>query len=190
MKILRLLVTQDCNRSCEGCCNKQWDLHQLPICKSYKGYNMIILTGGEPGLKPQLLKKVINQINLRVPEIPIYLYTAYPKILLNRTIIDRLDGITLTLHTKHDADIFEMLELTAKSCSVNKFNTFTNYHMNKDGKVIGIRMHDMPKSLRLNIFKGVRTPTLYHNWKVKKSIEWIKDCPLPKNEVFMRLKNI
>jgi molybdenum cofactor biosynthesis enzyme MoaA len=44
MKKLRLLVTSECNRSCSGCCNKEWDLDKLPVCESYKDYDEIYLT--------------------------------------------------------------------------------------------------------------------------------------------------
>ena len=30
MKKLRLLVTKNCDRSCPGCCNKDWNLDKLP----------------------------------------------------------------------------------------------------------------------------------------------------------------
>jgi hypothetical protein len=43
------------------------------------------------------------------------------------------------------------------------------------------------KSLRLNVFKGVSLAELNLScWKVKPNIKWIKNCPLPEDEVFMR----
>jgi hypothetical protein len=47
-------------------------------------------------------------------------------------------------------------------------------------------------SLRLHIFEGIDISKLddidLKNWKIKKNIKWIKNCPLPQDEVFMRLK--
>jgi len=47
-------------------------------------------------------------------------------------------------------------------------------------------------SLRLNIFKGIYIPEVVDLslWKVKKDMEWISNCPLPEDEVFMKLPNI
>ena len=110
-KKLRLLVTENCNRNCEGCCNKDWDLSSLEVCTSYKGYDEV----------------------------------------------------------HNNKDVYPFLA----------FNEYLSRH---------VVFHN--KSLRLNIFKGI--PLLLYsnvNWKIKDNIEWMKDCPLPKDEVFMRLEN-
>jgi hypothetical protein len=45
------------------------------------------------------------------------------------------------------------------------------------------------RGMRLNVFEGVTIPedTDLSLWKVKEQMVWIKDCPLPQDEVFMRL---
>ena len=47
------------------------------------------------------------------------------------------------------------------------------------------------QNLRLNVFKGIDLMNVdtQHTalWKIKTNIEWVKNCPLPKDEVFMRL---
>ena len=62
MKKLRLLITEKCNRKCEGCCNLDWDLQNLPVCTSFKGYDEILLTGGEPQLEPVLILSTVEKI--------------------------------------------------------------------------------------------------------------------------------
>lgn len=167
MKSLRLLLLKECNRSCAGCCNKEWDLDALPICQSFQGYDEIILTGGEPFLKPELILSTILKIKLENPIAKIFVYTAKTdtenKYLIN--ILDLIDGLTVTLHEQED---------------VKDFCFFTGW----------IRKNNFSHlSLRLNIFKGVKINSFWKlGWKVKDNIEWIKNCPLPKNEVFMRLK--
>lgn len=77
-----------------------------------------------------------------------------------------LDGITLTLHDQKDASL------------AHSFVSWVN-------------IHELPKgiSLRMNIFKGIDCSSLdLHKWRVKDNMEWIKNCPLPKDEVFMRYK--
>ena len=49
---LRLLLFEECNRSCPGCCNRDWDLQPLPVCYDLPPYRIILLTGGEPMLYP------------------------------------------------------------------------------------------------------------------------------------------
>ena len=163
MKTLRLLVIDKCNRKCEGCCNKQWDLNLLPICDSFKGYSEIILTGGEPMLNPSLIRSLAIHIR-KETQYPIYMYTAKVDDLEEiLSVLYFLDGITVTIHEEKDWDSFSIL---------NKSLLDFGYE----------------KSLRLNVFKecNLRSYHEFDKWKIKDSIEWIDPCPLPTNEVFMR----
>jgi organic radical activating enzyme len=163
MKKLRLLLFEDCDRNCKGCCNKQWDLKRLPVCTTYKGYDQIILTGGEPMLNPNLINKVIDQIRSANKSCKIILYTAkVDNYEVMYQLIEKLDGITVTLHEAMDI------------ASFNRFNDYI-YCKNVNGK-----------SLRLNVFREVGPIQIYMLWETKKNIEWIEDCPLPKDEIFMR----
>jgi hypothetical protein len=40
----------------------------------------------------------------------------------------------------------------------------------------------------LNIFKGIETPKV-EGWKIKNNIVWIKNCPLPEDEIFGKLRD-
>lgn len=163
MKKLRLLVTPECNRNCEGCCNKEWNLEALPACTSYEGYDEIILTGGEPMLYPRRVQNIIHQIKSENPTAKIILYSAHQEKLLQHSLmLEHIDGITLTLHTRDDAMKFAMMNEMLLSIEFG--------HMN----------------LRLNVFKECDYEPHLIMWNVKNNIEWIKDCPLPQDEVFMR----
>ena len=162
---LRLLVTKECNRSCVGCVNEDWDLDSLPIVTDFTDYDEIILTGGEPMLERMLVRDVIGRIREQDSSVPIYMYTAMANldtaILLNLY----LDGITLTFHTQKDVEAFKQVKHALES-PPNK------------GR----------KSLRLNVFQGIDISSLDLSWwKVKDGIEWIEDCPLPENEIFGRI---
>jgi hypothetical protein len=164
MKDLRLLITKACPRNCAGCCNKDWDLDNLPVANDYRGYRTIMLTGGEPMLCPDLLITTIEQIRL-VTRCPIIIYTAD---LLHNPLdmLARVDGLTVTLHEQADVEPWA------------KFNEMMPNE------------YRLTKSLRLNIFQGVVFDHLHDGWTIKDNIQWIKNCPLPTDEVFMRIRDI
>jgi hypothetical protein len=172
MNKLRLLVTKYCPKKCLGCCNRNWDLDSLPIVDNYD-YDEILITGGEP-LHSNILNKTLtllkylNIVDIN-PERKVIIYTTQSNNVLS--VLDYVDGITLTIH--HQRDVMDFIHLL--------FDLENhNYEALKK------------KSLRLNIFEGITLPD-YANlslWKVKKDMVWVENCPLPENEVFMRLKNI
>jgi len=161
MNKLRLLLFEECNRNCSGCCNKDWDLKSLPVCMNYSPYEEIMLTGGEPMLRPGVIYQTIYNIR-KSSKAKIYLYTAKTdnkESLYNMLLY--LDGLTITLHEQSDVKPFlEFNKLLVDSVIENK-------------------------NLRLNVFEGVKLE--YPKWwVVKDNIKWIKDSPLPKGEVLMR----
>ncbi len=162
---LRLVLFEECTRACEGCCNKDWDISSFPVCTSYAQYDLIMLTGGEPMLHPDVVVEAIRQIR-RETQAPIILYTALTsdKEALSE-ILWSIDGITVTLHD--DADVEPFLE-------------FDNFYASP--------WRTPRKSYRLNIFRGVNIDhgDITSKWQIKDDIDWIKNCPLPEGEVLMR----
>lgn len=163
-KKLRLVLFEECNRSCEGCCNKDYNLNHLPTIWDFSEYDKIFLTGGEPMLQPDLILSVIQGIR-SVNDCPIYMYTAKSKRAMDLiAMLHVLDGITLTLHETYD---------------VAPFVALNNLLVSMDIK---------GKSLRLNVFSGVDISGLNTDlWEVKDNIEWIVDCPLPVGETLGKL---
>lgn len=164
MKKLRLLLWPDCNRSCPGCCNKQWDLDKLPRVSSYEGYDEILLTGGEPMLYPERLQDIIRHIRMCAPRAKIIVYTAATDCIDLVFILAMVDGMTITLHDKHDVTFIKRF--------ISRVPTWE------------LKL----RSVRLNVFKGISIKDIdISNISVKTGITWIKKCPLPEGEVFMRL---
>ena len=163
MKTLRLLMFEECQRKCEGCCNNDWDLSKLPIVESYQNFDMIVLTGGEPMLAPRFLVETCAAIR-KETEAPIILYTAKSKRVVDLlAVLHWVDGVTLTLHEQYD--VFGFL-------AFNKLYQILPYR----------------KSMRLNVFSNVDLSGVNTDgWDVHAGMKWIKNCPLPENEVFMRL---
>jgi molybdenum cofactor biosynthesis enzyme MoaA len=163
MKKLRLLLTKYCNRKCPGCCNNDWDIEGLNIVTDFTPFEEIYITGGEPLLKPKLLKKTIKKIRSETMA-KVFVYTAKTdrKHLL-KSILKLVDGLTVTLHESRDIGSFVKFSKKVKYLTASK-------------------------SLRLNIFKGNETPKV-EGWKIKNNIVWIKNCPLPEGEVLGKLRN-
>ena len=161
MKKLRLLLFTNCDRSCAGCCNKDWDTLALPSVGLLYPYDLVLLTGGEPLLFPQIVREAIQDIRF-YSKAKVIVYTAMTKKIGRfQDILGRADGMTVTLHEQKDvADFERMLE----KIPPEEFSG---------------------KSMRLNVFKGVGVEHP-EGWQVKDQIEWVKDCPLPDDEVFMR----
>lgn len=159
---LRMLLFEECERSCEGCCNKDWNLKELPTVYSYEKYEEIMLTGGEPMLEPDFVKDVVEDIR-KISSASVYMYTAkVTDIEASVRVLDKLDGMTVTLHEQ--SDVAPFLEF-----------------------IRAVNLYEKEKSLRVNIFKGIEVEKAdLRKWVVKKDIEWIKNCPLPEDEVFMR----
>ncbi|RFZ77593.1 hypothetical protein DS742_17410 [Lacrimispora amygdalina] len=157
---LRLILFEECHRNCDGCCNKDWDLPNLPVCRDFQNYDSIMLTGGEPMLHPEVIVKAIGTIRMQT-KAPIILYTSLvaDKEMLGK-ILDCIEGITVTLHTPED---------------ITPFLEFDRYYAGNGNM-----------SFRLNIFRGVGHVPVSPRWKVKDNITWIKDCPLPLGETLMR----
>ncbi len=163
MRKLRLLLTDKCDRSCPGCCNNDWDLDSLPYAKTYKGYSEILITGGEPLLFPGLFRRAVCDIRDET-RATIYLYTAKTddsQLFLNA--LSMINGACVTLHCAEDVESFERMWSNIHDWVAHVF------------------------SLRLNVFKGLSLEGVdTEGWKVKKDMEWIKDCPLPEGEEFLR----
>ena len=165
---LRLLITEKCDRSCEGCCNQYWDLKTLPVVKldEFSQYDELLMTGGEPMLNPKICMSLPNIVRHINPDIKVYMYTAKTEPLINLIkVLDNLDGICITIHDESDID---------------PFIKFQDWLMENDGYV--------GKSMRLNIFKKGLMSTQYLEkiWKIKDK-KWKTHKHLSKNEVFMRL---
>jgi len=178
MKTLRLLVTKQCSKGCKGCCNKDWDLDSLPVVEHFN-YDEILITGGEPLSFKQfdITLAIIDGITILHPykNRKIYIYTACIEGFLKGCYL--ADGYTLSLHNQDDVRMF--IEALADL-------RYSNYYKDYE------KIKGYAPSLRLNIFKGVNLPKGLDlsKWVVKADIEWIENCPLPENEVFMRLQHI
>ena len=166
-KKMRLVVWKHCPRNCEGCCNKDYDFSKIPMPMTYKGYDEIILTGGEPLTNPDVMAVLADKVRANAdPGTRILLYTAVYSIEAHRKVLPHVDGVTITLHEQADVEPFMFL------CHWLRGHRWA-----------------YEKSLRLNVFKGIIHPDVCDVFHVKSGIVWLKDCPLPSGEELMYLGN-
>lgn len=173
---LRLLVTTDCPNHCPLCCNNSWDFDKLPVVKDFD-YDEVMITGGEPLLFVDKVVELARSIKTLSPILypgeaapKIYVYTSIAAYFPIRQLLNVVDGIVLTPHSRDDVKWFVSLN-----------------------EVLGMYLAENPEikpSLRLNLFKNIKDMLPedidLSIWKVK-DMEWIKDCPVPKGEDFRRL---
>jgi len=64
MKDLHLFITNECHLNCPLCCNKQYDVEKVPLVtkEDIKNTRMVLLTGGEPLLEPNLVTSTVQRI--------------------------------------------------------------------------------------------------------------------------------
>ena len=112
MRKARIMVTNICNRNCDGCCNKDpiFEPKQIQSIKEILDYDEIIITGGDPALFPHELFSMIFDIRVNKEfKGKIYLYTS--SVMSNDTkgIFNLIDGLQHTIH--EDATDFDVMEM-------------------------------------------------------------------------------
>jgi hypothetical protein len=162
----------ECDRDCSGCCNKTtYPSGTFDDLGHGLSYEMVMITGGEPLKFPLQLFNLISQMKRYRWQVPIFLYTAIKTTQKSdfMQLMFILDGITFTIHDKRGWEDFMVIDSWLKT----KTKPFTK---------------------RLNIFRNApiaETPYILslYDWDVK-FITWVENCPLPKDEVFLKLPKL
>lgn len=117
-KIIHIMVTTLCNRDCKFCCNKMYNLNDIPYVthKELCEAETICITGGEPFLfsNPNMIAKYYKDKYDNIKRI--YAYTNAKELwdYLNVPINDyymlcNLDGVSISIKTKEDLNAFNKL---------------------------------------------------------------------------------
>jgi organic radical activating enzyme len=167
MNIARLLITMDCERNCDGCCNTYkslmrqakhiTDLSVIDYC------DIVCITGGEPMLYPDLIIDTIKELQQRVALRTYYLYTALFDERI-KEIIPLVDGIHYTVH--HPLGLEDKWGFYHFEDAITETSHEKSYRVYIDHRI----------GERLFI-----TPNLYRRLEIK---PWLKEgeCPLPRDE--------
>lgn len=172
MKTARVILTFACPRKCSYCANNYKGIIdkgiEVPDLKGLKGFDEVILTGGEPSVFPSMVWRALAEAKDASPGCKVYMYTAQFKPWL-ALLMPHLDGIHYTVHENPTQD------------DIADFHTFQSLVM------------DYPdKSCRLYINQSVNLPMkIYPNaWKRIECKPWLSEseCKLPPNETLYIVK--
>lgn len=79
MEVLHLMVNNICLNDCPLCCNKQYDVEEIPVVtpQDLASVDTVCLTGGEPFLAGKILPHFIDALlNQRLNIKTLYIYTS------------------------------------------------------------------------------------------------------------------
>lgn len=179
-EVMHLMVLSRCDHNCELCCNKLYNIEEIPVAtvQELKTIHTLCITGGEPFLV-EYLSKFAKGIKKQYPNIKhLYVYTSGGAILSSSyspliEVGSVFDGINFAPKTKKDWVALKIMAATnlllkhkISSIPQNRLYVF------KDQKEVFENMYnDLPKKLNLNV--------IYRTWD--------KEFKTPDNEIFRRL---
>ena len=106
-KIIHLMVTSLCNRNCKYCCNKQYDLKDVPYVtdEELKKAEILCLTGGEPFAyaNPCEIASYYKHKYKNIKNIYVYTNAVELAKYLMHNEIRNIDGISVSI--KNDSDV-------------------------------------------------------------------------------------
>ena len=133
-KKIHIMVTSLCDRNCPYCCNKQYDLNDIAYVTQdeLRKAEEIFITGGEPFLYAAP-NKIAYRFKRLYPNIKhVYVYTnafELSEYLMDGGNLGYIDGVTISIKTPHDKDIFEHYlynNLDIKCLKSNRVYIFNN----------------------------------------------------------------
>ena len=132
-KVIHLMVTSLCLRNCPHCCNKQYDLNDIPYVtdEELKYCEVLCLTGGEPFLftNPCTIARYYKD---KYPNIKkVYVYTNATELsgfLYKNKNLDYIDGVNVSIKDSMDKVCFDDVVNceTIKNLSSNRLYVFNN----------------------------------------------------------------
>ena len=134
-KIIHIMVTSLCNRNCKHCCNKKYDLNDIPYVtdEELKEAETLCLTGGEPFdfTNPCEIARYYKRKYKNIKNIYVYTNAVELANYLMHNRISDIDGVSISIKTKADANAFEnVIKHTGDICKLpsNRLYVFDNLY--------------------------------------------------------------
>lgn len=143
-KKIHLMVTSLCYRNCKYCCNKQYDLNDIPYVtdEELKEAEVLYITGGEPFLFSNPCE-IARNYKTKYPNIKkIFVYTNARELeiyLSNCGDIYAIDGVTVSIKHCGDKNAFECHIANNElinNLSSNMLYVFDNLYPKENGNFI------------------------------------------------------
>lgn len=114
-KVIHLLITTKCNRDCKYCCNKQYNIDEIPVVtrEELLKAETLCLTGGEPFsfTKPNQLARTYKT---KYPNIQkVFVYTSAKELaeyIEESGELSYINGLTISIKDKADLEAFEKIK--------------------------------------------------------------------------------
>lgn len=133
-KVIHLMTTTLCSRDCPYCCNKQYDIDQIPTAtdEELKECEVVCLTGGEPvrfsnvrAVAAHLKRKNLHiKVYVYANAMELYFYLKTDKNEMGRRLID---GWSVSIKHDEDARLFKSLVESYPNDFLNKSNRLYVY---------------------------------------------------------------
>lgn len=112
---IHLVVTEQCDRDCKYCCNKEYDIGEIPHVteQEMREAKHLFLTGGEPFTysNPCNLAKKYRRLYPNIEMIVVYANVAeLYRYLVEGGKIHDIDGINMSIKNKADYEAFKRIE--------------------------------------------------------------------------------
>lgn len=107
IEVMHLMILNKCDHSCELCCNKLYNIDELPVATvdELKTISTLCITGGEPFMSGINIDQLARRAKKQFPNIKkVYVYTSGSALLgtsLYQT-FDYIDGVNIAPKNKLD----------------------------------------------------------------------------------------
>ena len=170
IEVMHLMILSKCDHSCELCCNKLYNIDELPVATvdELKTISTLCITGGEPFMSGINIDQLARRAKKQFPNIKkVYVYTSGSALLgtSSRQTFDYIDGVNIAPKNKHDWMSLGSLTSGLSSLKENRLYVF------KD-QIDEFNNHkQIAKLLNLTVIYRV----------------WDKEFNTPDSEIFRRL---
>lgn len=166
-KVIHLMVTSLCDRNCPHCCNKQYDLNDIPYVtdEELKQCEILCITGGEPFAYSRPAE-IARRYKYYYPNIKkVYVYTNAIELYVHcltipHSSLEGIDGLNVSIKNAMDKAVFDGIV--------------------RDDKVLSM------DSNRLYIFDDKLMPNHTDGFKVIKR-EWQEDFKPADDSIFRKI---
>lgn len=109
--VIHLMVTTMCARDCPYCCNKQYDLNEVPLAtdEELDNAHTVFITGGEPFqfTDPCNIAETLKFKHPNIEKVIVYTNAIEYAIWSSRNELHSIDGVNVSIKNSTDLEFFE-----------------------------------------------------------------------------------